>query len=258
MHCDQSGHLVPDNHTEPPPPLMHVQQSLRMSLSNLNIKKKRISSLLTLLRINCIRRTREPALYLGAASVVSSKLLHVTLYSPLVLLAFEGLVDLGSSDCFLDLSFVTMNKLPFWEIVPLLVALIDGTINAYVNCTVMLPIEFPCGYLCTPEFFVTKLEENYPVVLNYSWLYQYNPTINWTMDTMTCQKTTSIPWPLPVPLVWDTVTPDTTEPLSPLVEKTSSPVKLPLPKAPAIPETTRIEGQRRNKPFIFLVSATIF
>ena len=151
-----------------------------------------------------------------------------------------------------------MNKFPFWEIVPLPVALIDGTMNVYVNRIVMLPIEFPCGYLCTPEFFMTKLERTYPAVLSYSWLYQCNPTINWTMGTMTCQKATSIPQPLLVPLVWDTVTLDTTKPLSPLVQETSLLVELPLPKAPAVPETTQIEGQRSNKPFISLVSATTF
>ena len=122
----------------------------------------------------------------------------------------------------------------------------------------MLPIEFPCGYLCTPEFFMTKLERTYPAVLSYSWLYQCNPTINWTMGTMTCQKATSIPRLLLVPLVQDTITLDTTKPLSPLVQETSLLVELPLPKAPAVPETTQIKGQRSNKPFISLVSVTTF
>jgi len=100
---------------------------------------------------------------------------------------------------------------------PLSVALIDSTMNAYVNHIVMLPIEFPCGYLCTPEFFMTKLEGTYPAVLSYSWLYQCNPIINWIMGTMTCQKAAFIPRPLLVPLVQDTVTLDTTKPLFPLV-----------------------------------------
>ena len=61
---------------------------------------------------------------------------------------------------------------------PLPIALIDGTVNAYVNSIVTLPIEFPCGYSCAPEFYVTKLEGTYPAVLSYSWLSQCNPTID--------------------------------------------------------------------------------
>jgi len=108
--------------------------------------------------------------------------LYPTLVVPII---FQQ--DLGSSDCFLDLEFVVRNKLPYWEIVPLPVALIDGTVNAFVNHIVLLPIKLSCDYACTPEFFVMKLEGTYPVVLSYSWLAYCNPTINWTKGTICCQ-----------------------------------------------------------------------
>ena len=191
-------------------------------------QKKRISSPLIPPRINCIKRAGEPTLHLGVASATTSKLLHATLCSSLIPSAFEGLVDSGSSDCFLDSDFVTTNKLPFQKIALLPIALIDGTVNAYVNSTVMLPIEFPCGYSCTPEFYVTKLERTYLAVLGYSWLSQCNPTIDWTEGTMLCQKPAFTQLPLLFLPVQDNITPDHTESLSLLIKETTLPIKPPL------------------------------
>jgi len=36
--------------------------------------------------------------------------------------------------------------------VPLPIVLIDSTVNALVTYIVTLPINFACGYSCTPEF----------------------------------------------------------------------------------------------------------
>ena len=192
------------------------------------------------------------------ALATTSKSLHATLRSSLVPLAFEGLVDSGSSDCFLDSGFVTMNKLPFQKIAPLPIMLIDGTINAYVNSIIMLPIEFSCGYSYAPEFYVTKLEGTYPVVLSYSWLSQYNSTIDWTEGTMLCQKPAFIQLPLPFLLVQDNITPDHTKLLSPLIKETIPPIKPPPPEPVAPPKTSQIEGPRTTKPSISFVSATTF
>jgi len=120
-----------------------------------------------------------------------------------------------------------MNKLPFQKIVPFLIALIDGTVNAYVNSIVTLPIEFPCGYSYAPEFYVTKLEGTYPAVLSYSWLSQYNLTIDWIEGTMLCQKPAFTQLPLLFLLVQDNITPDHTKSLSPLIKKTTPPIKPP-------------------------------
>jgi len=119
---------------------------------------------------------------------MAPKALHAVLRSPLVPSVFEGLVDSGSSDCFLDSLFVAKFNLPFREIAPLPVALIDGTVNTHVTRVVSLPIEFSCGYVCELEFFVTKLEGTYPVVLGYSWLTHCNPSIDWVKGTILCPK----------------------------------------------------------------------
>jgi len=82
------------------------------------------------------------------------------------------------------MSFVTKNRLPFQEIDPFPIILIDGTVNAYVTRIVMLPINFTCGYSYTPDFYITKLKGTYPAVLGYSWLTYCNPTINWVKGTI--------------------------------------------------------------------------
>ena len=60
-----------------------------------------------------LRLAGESIPHLGTTTLTGSKLLCATLHSLLILVYFEGLVDLGSSNCFLDTSFVTKNKLPF-------------------------------------------------------------------------------------------------------------------------------------------------
>jgi len=83
---------------------------------------------------------------------------------------FKGLVDSGSSDCFLDSKFMISNKLRTWEIDLLPLTLIDGTMNYYVNQVVFLPIQLPCRLSCMIECYVTTLDGSYELVLGYNWL----------------------------------------------------------------------------------------
>jgi len=138
-----------------------------------------------------LKLTGKPFLLLGAVTTATPKSLHTSLSSPLVQSLFEGLVDSGSSDCFLDSDFVAKNKLLTREIAPLPIALIDGTVNIYVTRVISLPINLTCGYGCTPEFYVTKLEDTYLAVLGYSWLVGCNPNIDWVKGTIACKGTTS-------------------------------------------------------------------
>jgi len=95
-----------------------------------------------------------------------------------------ALVDSGLSDCFVNSVLVSKYRLPYQKINPLLLTLIDGTINYLVNCIVSLPIRFPCLYSCQIEFFVTKLEGTYPIVLGHNWLTQHNPLVDWRKETL--------------------------------------------------------------------------
>jgi len=127
---------------------------------------------------------RKIMLRLGIATLTCSKSLQVELSLPPIPVLVNTLVDLGSSDCFMDFALVSKYHLPCQEINPHPLALIDGTINYLVNYVVSLPIRLPCSYSCQIEFFVTKLKGTYPIVLGHNWLTQHNPLINWRKGTM--------------------------------------------------------------------------
>ena len=175
----------------------HYYQSMRCTTGNhfhwTWVSKKRVSSPPISPGADCLRHAGEPIPYSGATTLTSSNSLCATLCSLLVLENFERLVDSGSSNCFLDMSFITKNRLPFWEIDPLSIALIDSTVNAHVTRIITLPINFTYGYSCIPDFYVTKLEGIYPAVLGYSWLTYCNPTINWVKDTILFQTSSLVP-----------------------------------------------------------------
>jgi len=154
----------------------------------LGAAKKWLSSYLPPWGVNCLESIREMMLHLGAATLNGLNFLLVMLLSPLFPVSVNALVDLGSFDCFLDSVFVSRYCLPIWKIDPLLLTLIDGTTNYLVNHVVSLPIKFPCLYSCQTEFFVTKLEGSYPIVLGHNWLTQNNPSINWKKRTMVFSK----------------------------------------------------------------------
>ena len=118
------------------------------------------------------------------------KVLYTFLCFPLVQSVFEGLVDLGSSDCLLDSVFITRNKLPTQEIAPIPIALINGTVNTYITRVVSLLINLSYGYVCTSKSYMIKLEGTYLAVLGYSWLVYCNSTIDWAKGTISCKKST--------------------------------------------------------------------
>jgi len=142
------------------------------------VPKKRVSSPLIPQEVDCIKPTRNPILYLGVVTLLGPQSLSISIQSLYIQGAFKGLVDSGSSGCFMDPNFVVLNRLTCWTIAPLSMALIDGTVNACVTHVVSFPIDFACGYLYIPEFFVTKLEGTYPVVLRHNWLVKHNPNID--------------------------------------------------------------------------------
>jgi len=134
------------------------------------VVKKQPSSYLTLWRVNCLDSTRKTILYLGIAMITYLKSLQVELSLPSIPVPVVALVDSGSSDCFVDSVLVSKYHLPCRKINPLLLTLIDKTINHLVNRIMSLPKRFPCSYSCQIEFFVTKLEGTYPIVLGHNWL----------------------------------------------------------------------------------------
>ena len=112
------------------------------------------------------------------AKLSGMKSLLVDLCSQLVPGKFKGLVDSGSSDCFVNSEFVTRNKVRTQKINPLPLFLIDGTVNRGIDQIVSLPMQFSCGSSCVVECYVTPLDGSCEVVLGYNWLRTYNPAID--------------------------------------------------------------------------------
>jgi len=118
------------------------------------------------------------------ASLSNHKALLVPVNLDLVPGTFLGLVDLGSSDSFIDSVFTLKNKLVHQGIEPRPLSLIDGTVNNCVNQIVTLPMTLPCGASFLIKFFVTPLDGSCEVVLGHNWLRVSNPQIDWKQGTM--------------------------------------------------------------------------
>lgn len=98
---------------------------------------------------------------------------------------FRGLVDSGSSNCFIDSDFVKKNDLVTEPIDPIPIMLIDGTVNNHVSSVASLPVRFPSGEVLPIPFYVTPLESTCAVVLGHDWLLRYNPLIDWRLSSVT-------------------------------------------------------------------------
>ena len=92
--------------------------------------------------------TQEPLLKLGATKTGLAKAVHITLRSSSIPGVFRGLVDSGSSNCFISSTFALTHDLKTQTISPLSLSLIDGTVNNIVSQVVNLPIKFDCGSSC--------------------------------------------------------------------------------------------------------------
>src|SRR5258708_13520771 len=79
----------------------------------------------------------------------------------------------------------------------------DSSTMSTIDRTCCIPITFSTGESHTMELFVTKLDEEYSVVLGYDWLTQHNPSIDWVeMKIMFCNPETwktlpEVPRPAP-------------------------------------------------------------
>jgi len=54
-------------------------------------------------------------------------------------------------------------------------------------------ITMPTGETHKVEFFVTKLDKGYSVVLGYDWLVQHNPAIDWIETKVIIKKLPVVP-----------------------------------------------------------------
>src|SRR5258708_28419782 len=99
---------------------------------------------------------------------------------PTPLQPFRALLDSGSLHSFVNETFALKNRLKFLYLLKaILLRMFNGSTTSTVNRTCCIPITFSTSELHTMELFVTKLDEEYLVVLGYDWLTQHNPSIDW-------------------------------------------------------------------------------
>src|SRR5258708_27824716 len=126
-----------------------------------------------------------------------------TAHNPLRL--FRALLDSGSSHSFVNEAFVLKNKLKFSYLPKvILLRMFDSSTMSTVNRMCRIPITFSTGELHALDLFVTKLDEEYSVVLGYDWLTQHNPSIDWVETKITFRNPKTLPeTPSPAPKAVD-------------------------------------------------------
>src|SRR5258707_1543506 len=93
---------------------------------------------------------------------------------------FIALLDSGSSHCFVDEVFAKKNKIALTKLPStILLRLLDGSAWNSISHKTHIPLTFSTGITHQTEFYITKLDKGYSVVLGYDWLVHHNPSINW-------------------------------------------------------------------------------
>src|SRR6266436_10297279 len=93
---------------------------------------------------------------------------------------FVALLDSSSSHCFVDKVFAKKNKIALTKLpstIPL--QLFDGSAQNSISHKTHILLTFSTGKTHQMEFYITKLDKGYSVVLSYDWLVHHNPSIDW-------------------------------------------------------------------------------
>src|SRR5258707_9564564 len=114
---------------------------------------------------------------------------------------FIALLDSGSSHCFVDEVFAKKNKIALTKLpstIPL--RLFDGSAQNSVSHKTHIPLTFSTGKTHQMEFYITKLDKGYSVVLGYDWLVCHNPSIDWAETKVVFPGSVKAPEGLSTPI----------------------------------------------------------
>ena len=98
--------------------------------------------------------------------------------------SFSTLVDSGSSNCFIDTTFINENSLHPYSIPPLQLCLFDRTTNSTITQAIDLSICFSTGDITPTTFYVTLLDGSCSLVLEHNWLTLHNLLIDWVSSSI--------------------------------------------------------------------------
>ena len=117
---------------------------------------------------------------LNATALSNPNSLHTPISFPAYPnLSSSRLVDSGSSHCFVDLSFISKNSIPSYEIPPISLHLLNRSVGEVILQAADIPIHFSTGDVLSLKFYVTKLDSTSAFVFRHNWLHHYNPSIDW-------------------------------------------------------------------------------
>src|SRR5258707_4283383 len=102
---------------------------------------------------------------------------------------FVALLDSGSY-CFVDELFAKKNKLLLSKLLSTIpLRLFDRSTRNSVSHKTTIPLTFSTGETHRTEFYVTKLDKGYSIVLGYDWLVRHNPSIDWAENKLVFPRT---------------------------------------------------------------------
>ena len=126
---------------------------------------------------------------LGASALSNPDSLMLSLSSnTLPNVSLASLVDSGSSNSFIDSTFVDIHHLPTHGILPIKLQLMDGSSGSVITQSLELPICFPTREIQNLTFFVTPLDQGCMIVLGYHWLTSFNPMIDWVLGCISFRQ----------------------------------------------------------------------
>src|SRR5258707_1487128 len=107
---------------------------------------------------------------------------------------FIALLDSGSSHCFVDELFAKKNKLLLSKLLSTIpLQLFDRSTWNSVSHKTTIPLTFSTSETHRMEFYVTKLDKGYSIVLGYDWLVHHNPSIDWAENKVVFLGTVKAP-----------------------------------------------------------------